>query len=113
MTDLTGEVEGLIDELNGLAPFLEAHHCSSSAITKAVAALTRMAGENEALRHDLERQMDIANAECNEAEGYRAALERIARGEFGYGSGAKPFFASPISLAVEALKARASSGDTE
>jgi hypothetical protein len=34
--------------------------------------------ENRALKHDLERQMTIANIECNEAERLREALEILA-----------------------------------
>jgi hypothetical protein len=38
--------------------------------------------DNEELKHDIERQMTIANIECNEAERLREALEAIDKTAF-------------------------------
>jgi hypothetical protein len=42
---------------------------------RVLALIAPVMEENEALKHDLERQMTIANIECNEAERLREALE--------------------------------------
>jgi hypothetical protein len=45
---------------------------------RVLALIAPVMEENEALKHDLERQMTIANIECNEAERLRSALEPFA-----------------------------------
>lgn len=57
---------------------------------KGQAIVDQLSAENEALRHDLERQMSIANEHVNEVERLREALAHIAfsgadgpYGEFG------------------------------
>ena len=44
---------------------------------EAADTIERLQAENEALRHDLERYMTIANEHVNEAERLREALKRI------------------------------------
>jgi hypothetical protein len=75
----TGEDgEVLQEKISELLPKLRGD-CGGYWTTEAADLLALVMEENEALKHDLEQQMTIANIECNEAERLRTVLGNVRR----------------------------------
>jgi hypothetical protein len=96
---------------DGLADFGELPDCLRAYISylrrqrdDAVAALSASAAEVEALKHDLERQMTIANEYVNEVEALRAEVQRLEC-ELGINPARNTEIAAAAGKPITALKA--------